>query len=243
MANGEKVKECPINVKDVKMAKCPFTGKHARVQQSKDDSKQCPHSPKVAAPSHSSDYRASEEGISKEGLKEVFPFHVLVSRDFKIVQVGQVLPKVLETAGEDLQGLHIQEVFMIIRPVMAFSWDWESMNSLSDQQFFLTPTFAGMSETRKAQNIGFKASMYNMSENRVLFSLCPNIKNLQHLNHMGLTLSDMSLVTAQRDAVFLGEYVSQEAMKTNALEALSKDLKSEQVGLTNYVLFFRQFLI
>lgn len=234
--NGEMAKECPMNFKDMNITKCPFTGKKLRdeKEEKKEEAASCPYSqsksveatlpqPSVAA--------TAAEGISMERLREVFPFHVIVDRNFKILQVGMNLPQVLETTDKDLQGVHIQDVFKITRPDMAFSWDWQSMNSLCDQNFFVSPTMKG--ET-SVQNVNFKASMLTLSKDKVMYSLCPHVNNLQHLNDIGLTLSDLSLVTSQRDAVFLGEYVSQESTKTNTLDKISKDLKSEQVSLVLY---------
>eukprot|EP00980_Cylindrotheca_fusiformis_P028917 scaffold22677_cov139-Cylindrotheca_fusiformis.AAC.1 len=238
----------PINFDDSTMAKCPFSGRETKTTPGKmTDAQVCPFSqkkPQMSSPTTELEPQSaanasmavadnSDLGISMEQVKEIFPFHVIVDRQFKIIQVGPKLPKVLDTKCEELQGVHIQDVFIITKPDMAFSWDWQSMNSLCDQNFFLSPTVKG---TSKVQNVNFKASMYTLCKDKVMYSLCPNVKNLQHLNDIGLTLSDLSLVTSQRDAVFLGEYVSQEAVKTISLEKLSKNLAAEQ-NLSNTLLY------
>lgn len=249
-SDGEAaVIECPMSFSEVKVKKCPFTGKQLgdnAVPAKEEQRESCPFphgdpTESVTQLSSSANYNF-DEGISMNRLTQVFPFHVIVDQDFRILQVGANLPKVLQTKDENLQGVHIQEVLRIVRPSVAFSWDWRSMNSLSDQHFFVSPTTCGTGlGAQRAQQIQFKASMLPLSKNKLLYSLCPHVKNLQHLEDMHLTLSDLSLVTSQRDAVFLSEYVSQEAEKTHALEKLSHDLKSEQVSPSKSVFPFATF--
>eukprot|EP00980_Cylindrotheca_fusiformis_P023042 scaffold10069_cov69-Cylindrotheca_fusiformis.AAC.11 len=247
----------PMRFEDTKIAKCPFGGTQFTPQHKKEEMKACPNSAKASVlPVHIhkkttsvtfaenqavvqsekelprySDERGDFDGISMDLLRQVFPFHVVVDHDFKIQQVGVNLPQVLEREAENVKGMHIEDVFKITRPVTGFTWEWRSMNNLYDQNFFMSPILAGMSDARKDLEVDFKAAMLTLSKDKVMFSLCPDVQNLQHLNDLGLTLSDLSLVTSQRDAVFLGEYVAQEATKTNSLDKLSKVLKSEQVGI------------
>eukprot|EP00980_Cylindrotheca_fusiformis_P018896 scaffold6315_cov116-Cylindrotheca_fusiformis.AAC.7 len=249
----------PMNFEDIKISKCPFSGRQL-TEKLKKEMKACPNSAKasttpvrntkrrasvsfaeekvvakseIAHPKYS-DERGDFDGISMDLLKEVFPFHVVVDHDFKIQQVGVNLPNVLEREAEKVLGMHIQDVFEITSHVTGMTWEWRSMNNLFDQHFFMSPILSGTSDvpdSRREQEVHFKAAMLTLSKDKVMFSLCPDVKNLQHLNDMGLTLSDLSLVTSQRDAVFLAEYVAQEAIKTNSLDKLSKDLKSEQVSI------------
>ena len=81
----------------------------------------------------------------------------------------------------------------------------------------------------------FQASMYRLSADKVMFTLTPNAQNVNELNNMGLTLSDLPLSSCQRDAVFLGEHVAQEADKAHKLDKLSKRLTSEK-NLSNTLL-------
>lgn len=182
---------------------------------------------------------SSTEGISMDLMRDVFPFHVTVDKEFRILQVGRSLPKVLQAKEEALHGVHIQEIFKITRPAFAFSWDWQSMNRLSHQNFFLTPTESSSNAKQNKTAIDFKGAMLALSNDKVLFALCPHVENLQQLTEVGLSLSDLSLVTSQRDAVFLGEYVSKESKKTNSLDKLSKKLQSEQVGFIVVTTLYR----
>mmetsp|Transcript_2498 Transcript_2498/g.5915 ORF Transcript_2498/g.5915 Transcript_2498/m.5915 type:complete len:1531 (+) Transcript_2498:81-4673(+) len=167
------------------------------------------------------------EALSVKRLKHVFPFHVVVDRDFCITQVGHKLPQILRTDQADLCGVHIKDVFKVILPAMAFDWEWSSMNRFWDQSFFLEPIIDAVKTTQNAK-VNFKAALLTLSQQLVMISLRPNVRDMEHLQNTGLTLSELSNVTSERDAVFLGEYISREAGKTHALDKLSKDLKAEQ---------------
>eukprot|EP00980_Cylindrotheca_fusiformis_P018898 scaffold6315_cov116-Cylindrotheca_fusiformis.AAC.9 len=219
----EAMTPCPPSAK-VSTTPVPTTKRRSSVSS---DQKQAVVTSEIVLPKYS-DERGDFNGLSMDLLKQVFPFHVVVDHDFKIQQVGVNLPQVLESEAEKVMGMHIQDIFKITRPVTGFTWEWRSMNNLFDQNFFMSPILAGVGGTRKGQEVEFKTAMLTLSKHKVMFSLCPDVKSIQHLNDMGLTLSDLSLVTSQRDAVFLGEYIAQEAVKTNSLDKLSKDLKSEQ---------------
>lgn len=128
--------------------------------------------------------------------------------------------------------------FIHLRPILA-SWDWKSLHKLADQHFSLTPTSKVSSLHHKVSMVDsilrFKAAMFRISENQVLFTLSPDAKNVKDLNLMGLTLSDLPLSGFQRDAVFLGEHVTQEANKAHELDKLSKKLAVEK-DLSNTLL-------
>jgi guanylate cyclase soluble subunit beta len=132
---------------------------------------------------------------------------------------------------------------------MVSSWEWKSLNKLSDQNFFLTPTVKTSPDSDQSElsaslhkkvsmadrSIRFKASMHRLSSNQVLFSLAPDAGNVAELHNMGLSLSDLPLSSCQRDAVLLGEHVAQEADKAHELDKLSRRMTTEK-DLSNTLL-------
>ena len=70
----------------------------------------------------------------------------------------------------------------------------------------------------------------------VMFVLSPDANNVTELRHMGLTMTDLPLHTCQRDAVFLGEYISHEVNMAHNLDKLSKTLELEK-NLSNTLLY------
>lgn len=259
--------ECDVDEVDfseVKLpSKCPFTGRKLRKDMDSAEN-MCPHAKRelerrntiettsVSTDSSFSDSEENESGLSMNKMKEVFPFHVMVDKGFKIAQVGEKLPQLLKSRSYDLVGLHIKDIFKITRPVLGSSWDWVSLNKLSDQNFFLAPANEDSSTQTRASThvtadgqqkfgmgegaVKFKASIVHLTEDRVMFTLSPEARNVEDLNNMGLTLSDLPLQSCQRDAVFLGEYITQEADKAHGLDKLSRKLGTEQ-ALSNTLLY------
>ena len=50
-----------------------------------------------------------------EHLDGLFPFHILVDGEFKIVHVGEKLPKILSKPEHELHGSHIGDIVQITR--------------------------------------------------------------------------------------------------------------------------------
>jgi len=185
---------------------------------------------------------SSEEfaGVSYDRMKDIFPFHVLVNQDFLVVQVGSKLPKLLQIRASEMRGSHINKFLEITRPVLGTSWNWKDLKKLADQNFILSPSVTKKPTRRKVAmsdgRIKLKASMLEASHDMVMFVLSPEVSNVTELNNMGLTLSDLPLQSNQRDAVFLGEYVTQEADKAHKLDKLSRKLDEEK-ELSNTLLY------
>jgi signal transduction histidine kinase/CheY-like chemotaxis protein len=216
-----------VNFDNVKMPnKCPYSGrtfsKKTRSPQSSvspdDDSDSSQDCLKPAA-------NKDVLGLTLSNLQTVFPFHVLVDRDFVVLQVGNSLPSSLNRSSKELTGQKIGDILEISRPVLGSAWDWKALSKLADQHFFLAPlshqegprtlhTKVSMVDSA----IHFKGSMIKIAGDKVMFVLCPNVRNVGELNQMGLKMSDLSL--SQRDAVFLGEYITQEVEKAHELDKL-----------------------
>jgi len=187
--------------------------------------------PAISRPSISScptNEGCSSISMSGDKMKEVFPYHVVVDNDFKILQVGNALKRLIEPKSE-LVGSHIEDVLTIKRPVLG-SWDWSVLHKLEDQTFFLQST------TTKRTKL--KANIIHLSSKpkQVMFVISPDAKNVAELTEMKLTMSDLPLHSFQRDAVFLGEHMYSEVRSAHKLDKLSKKLANER-NLSNTLLY------
>eukprot|EP00980_Cylindrotheca_fusiformis_P018742 scaffold6241_cov129-Cylindrotheca_fusiformis.AAC.19 len=219
---------------DMPVAKCPFSRKNHKpeaqdVSGTAASRSKCPYTKNSENTSDPQSIAVSSGGekesvvLSQDKLKEIFPFHIVVKQDFTIVQVGLKLPQLLGTSEADMCERHVGDFLQITRPVLVNSWDWKSMSKLSDQNFFLSAAPASTEN-----EIQFKGSIVELSQGMRMFGLSPEAHNISDLNRMGLTMSDLPLQSNQRDAVFLGEYVTQEANKAHKLDKLSRKLDEEQ---------------
>jgi len=232
----------PIDMGTVSVpAKCPFSGISGNFER-----KVCRRRSSRRLSEDSSFSRFDDsvlgQGLSARKTREAFPFHIMVARDFTILQVGLGLPKLLRTRREDLIGEHIENFLEISRPVMGSSWDWKALKKLQDQQFSLVPNISlqqpsdGHSSQASLQKkvsmedsiIRFKGSIFDISEDTTMFVLSPDARDVVDLKNMGLTMSDLPMGSCQRDVVLLGEYIRQQVNEAHQLDKLSKRLANEQ---------------
>ena len=159
-------------------------------------------------------------GLSPALLKEVFPYHVILSSDFRIVQVGHRLSALMDQ--DVLVGRNISDVFMLTGPIPIFGkWDWNIVDKMKDKTVFLETV--GNSDDTKVKVKGTVIDMAS-SHRMVMLALFPNVKNLSDLESMDLSMADLPLHSCQREAVLLGEHSKSEVKLTNHLDQLHRDL-------------------
>lgn len=228
---------------------CPFSGKDLSSEGNKKAPGKCPYSSNkdhdegtestssiVSTASRAATFR----GLSLSKIQSVFPFHLIVDKNFNILQVGEGLPGLMEKPLEYFLGKRIGDVLDITRPVLGSSWDWTALKKLADQHFFMAPVSDNHTLKRRVSmedaRVKFKASMIEIANGEVIFALNPDARNVVELRKMGLTLTDLPLHSCQRDSVFLGEYIKQEVDKAHKLDKLSKRLECEK-NLSNTLLY------
>jgi len=175
-----------------------------------------------------SEHVAEEEedddiGLSGAVLKSLHPYHVILNQDFKIVQVGNSLPSVLKRGELDIVGHTISDVFEISRPV-GMAWTWKWLRLIEEQSFVVLPTTTPDSHPELAK-LCFKTTVVHVQEYppMVMLLMTPDANNLVELRDMSLTLSDLPVHGAHRDAVFLREHLSRQMnnVRVVALETKS----------------------
>ena len=162
-------------------------------------------------------------GLDANAVRTIFPYHVVVDEAFTVLQVGDSFSAFIGTTDAVLQNgrTNISEILTITKPPLC-SFDWLILNKLRDQVFFLDP----LAHPDKHM----KGSMVTISEAptyKAMFVLTPNVKNMQELTRMNLTLSDLPLLSFQRDSLFLGELIQSEVNTSLQLDQLSKQLDKE----------------
>eukprot|EP00980_Cylindrotheca_fusiformis_P016264 scaffold4829_cov129-Cylindrotheca_fusiformis.AAC.24 len=173
------------------------------------------------------------KGVSLSGeiVKDVFPYHVVLDSEFRILQVGNSLSMLFETRAEDnnsqeninFEGRIVSDVFMITGPIPMYGkWDWSVLDRMKEKTIFIESVLTE-SLRRKARLKGTIIEM-SRSPRQIMLSLLPNVKNLTELSDMNLSMGDLPLHTCQREAVLLGEHSASEVKLTNHLDILHRDL-------------------
>ena len=165
----------------------------------------------------------AESGISLSAdvVKEVFPYHIILDAEFRILQVGASLSEILDDMV--LVGRTASDVFMVTGPIPMFGqWDWSVLNRMKEKTLFFESVLTDDSSLKAK----LKGTLVNVSTQpkRVMLALFPNVKNLTELSDMDLSIADLPLHSCQREAVLLGEHSASEVKLTNHLDKLHRDL-------------------
>lgn len=166
---------------------------------------------------------ASTAGISlsPDVVKEVFPYHIVLDADFRIIQIGDSLSRLFDHSVID--GRVISELLAVASPLPMFGqWQWESLDKMKDKTIFLESKFF----TARGEKVKLKGTLIEVSKEpkQVMLALFPNVKNLSELEEMNLSMADLPLHSCQREAVLLGEHSRSEVNLTNHLDMLHREL-------------------
>ena len=159
--------------------------------------------------------------LSPEVVKEIFPYHIVVDADFRILQIGNSLSMLIDESV--VLGRTVSDILMVTGPIPMFGkWDWSILDKMKDKTIFLESVLTNSSE-RKAK---IKGTIIEVSKSprQAMLALVPNVKNLSELSDMSLSMSDLPLHSCQREAVLLGEHSKSEVKLSNHLDKVHRDL-------------------
>lgn len=132
----------------------------------------------------------SKYGLKPQQLSVLFPFHFVFDAQLKLLQVGNVLSRLLPANWLDS---HLEEHYEILRPDMEI--DFKSICNQTSSTFVLKVIEYG---------IQLKGQMvYQESSKTVLFIGSPWITDIAQLKQSGLTLKDFPIHDSVSDYLFL----------------------------------------
>ncbi|XP_071124790.1 guanylate cyclase soluble subunit alpha-1-like [Mytilus edulis] len=144
---------------------------------------------------------------------EACPFHVIVDRNLKIVQLGKSLMKVI---ASDIQtkGLNFETYFSITRPKL----DQITFSALLSRVNF-SFVLESKCGSKLQQHMQLKGQMIYLQESdSILFLGSPSIEKIDELIARGLYISDLPIHDATRDLILVGE-------QTKAQDGLKKRME------------------
>ncbi|EFJ46683.1 guanylyl and adenylyl cyclase family member [Volvox carteri f. nagariensis] len=139
---------------------------------------------------------ASSYSMTKEFFYEMFPFHIILDRDCRVVQCGRVMARLF---GKTLtRGSPVSDTFKLRHPYIPFEYDKMVLESSS--LYLLKSLETGLE---------FKGQMVQSSMPDglpvLLFLGSPRVANLEEMSVHGIFLSDIPLHDMSRDFVLLAE--------------------------------------
>ena len=183
----------------------------------------------------------SKLSFSAYDIQTVFPYHIVVDKDFVIIQVGSKLQEYLK--GVKLLDKSIDQVFSLRSP-RDCEWDWVDITIHGDSSFELQllddveidPLHKDRDTTPEQRKLlGLKGGLYitdpdfdpTAYQYAAFFLVNPRFRNLTEMIQQQVTLTDIPRFGFQRDFAFLGEHLRCETKLAHKMDALSKELNKE----------------
>ena len=153
-------------------------------------------------------------GLTKEQLDLVFPYHIVVNKEFIITQVGNKLETLIEKDEHNRSSLinnQINLLFDISSPPR-FSWDWKKIITGKQATFELNLK-SNRSLTRKTLNslpltggiiISDPKTDSTVDNFEVIFLVNPKLSSTIDLSDTPWTFSDLSRHIYQRELLLAG---------------------------------------
>ncbi|BAB73978.1 response regulator [Anabaena sp. FACHB-709] len=161
------------------------------------------------------DSSSKKFGLSPEQFAALFPFHLVIDRELKIVQAGEVIQRILEPMV--LLDSYLGEHFQISRPKCLTSF--EGICQQTRSLFILQAHY---------QEIQLKGQMLNLeSRDHLLFLGSPWITDIADLKNLGLKINDFPLHDSVSDYLFLLQAKNSALADAQKLTTKLKDQKTE----------------
>lgn len=119
-------------------------------------------------------------GLSPDLLTDIFPFHLVIDRAGKLIQIGKVLQRLCPNLNQERQ---FEQHFAIQRPTTAF--DFDEIRTHLQSLFIL--------EVHPASTLLKGQMVYIDEQDLLLFLGSPWIPDLNTLKSSGLTLKDFAI--------------------------------------------------
>ena len=196
---------------------------------------------------------STESRISPATFCKAFPFHIMLTRDLRIVQAGSSVSRVIKELDDP--SYTFKDIFQVVRPHIELNFEnilahtnavfivrardrirLSPRRSVGNAQaafqgsgFRLNlPTTSGSDENdiTHRKRMCLKGQMLYVSESDKIVFLCsPSVGNLEDLVERGLYLSDIPLHDSTRDLVLLSEQFRAEYELTQKLEVMNDKLQ------------------
>ena len=183
-------------------------------------------------------------GFYAATTQKLFPYHVVVNRQFQIVAAGDQLCRIMGYhAKEQILRQDIDALLTIRQPSeVEWSWEWLVQQSQGEQQgeqqgFRISPAFG----TRANKLLRFNAHIVHVAydSSQVMINMIPDASSVSDLMDMDLTMQDVPAHGGYRRALELqtrlNDYIKAESSRRKATANLVGSLCREKELLESLV--------
>ncbi|QLE43812.1 response regulator [Nostoc sp. C052] len=161
-------------------------------------------------------------GFGAEQFAALFPFHLVIDRELKIVQVGEVIQRILEPVK--LVDSYLEKHFQINRPQNLTSF--EAICQQTRSPTGRTPSLFILQSQH--QDMQLKGQMVHLEDSdHLIFLGSPWITNLADLQKLDLKINDFPLHDSVVDYLFLLQAKNSALNDAQKLTAKLKDQRTE----------------
>lgn len=198
---------------------------------------------------------STEPRVSPATFCKAFPFHIMLTRDLRIVQAGSSVSRVIKELEDP--SYTFKDIFQVVRPQIELSF--ENIICHPNAVFVvrardrirLSPRRSVGNAQAAFQGCGFRLNLpmtssaaneendithrkrmclkgqmlYVQESDKIVFLCSPSVGNLEDLVERGLYLSDIPLHDSTRDLVLLSEQFRAEYELTQKLEIMNDKLQ------------------
>ncbi|CAD5232583.1 unnamed protein product [Bursaphelenchus xylophilus] len=195
--------------------------------------------------------------VSPDDFVDMMPYHFVVDRDCKLVQVGS---RLCEHISEDLLvvGTPISRIFEIHRPQITL--EYENICNFINGVFILqsrsiplmvqkqqNPAPGSLPNSRasghsntgaaeeggviNAQHLKLKGQMMLIDNDNIIYLCSPYVRTLNELDNFGLKLSSFSVHDSTRDLILLNQQRTSDVEGLAKLERLNQEIEEVEAEL------------
>lgn len=168
-------------------------------------------------------------GLSLSGnqLNTLYPFHIVFSKNMKILQFGSVLSNHVNITEND----NLDELFTVISN--PYSLDWEALVSMEHgvELVLLCKTSSSHTPHDKmdSSNFSLSGSIIFSSDKSICYYLASrNVRPLNDIVDLGLSMSDWCAQPSKLELLLKNENLIRETKETMRLQATLKELEEEK---------------
>ena len=153
-------------------------------------------------------------GLTRNQLDIVFPYHIKVDREFKIIQVGSKLDSFISKKDGNISrllGEHVGDLFDLTSPHISRDWNklFSSKNATYDMNFKHTQYYT----RRNMKSLLLRGGILisdplqdsEVESYHVIFLVSPRVTSSTDLVECSMTFSDLSKYTLHRECMLMGK--------------------------------------
>lgn len=209
-----------------------------------DSPKRCPfHAAMTPIPSPNDDAWEDQvrRGVSvgTKSFKKIFPFHIIVNQQMRVIQVGNKLNDLLTKQDVNPLGKMIGSMFTL-QVGSACRWDWHQLRQWKENVI----NIRFISTQVKWHFTGEVVILDDEGKSNAVAALLvsPSVSSISALSDFDMKLNDLPRHSFQRDMLHMEDQITSEIANTVRMTELTKQMEHERAKLQDALQLKRIFV-